>query len=413
MSSGVVQVRISGSSVRAMAAVLLASLLAGCATLLPRDAVSQAASNSATLPGMAYVRFWGDVVPHNSAAAIRSRMPNLGPAAYSTDPQTGRPLVQFLALSGGGADGAYGAGLLVGWSRTGKRPRFEVVTGISAGALIAPFAFLGPAYDRQLKDIWTNYGTDDLIVKQPLNGILGGPALADVTPLSNLLDRYVNARMLRAIAAEYRKGRLLLVGTTNLDAQRPVIWNMGEIAASGHPKALELFRNVLLASSAIPGAFPPVQIEVEADGKMHDEMHVDGGVSREVFLTPAQFSMHDLDKLYPATPVRRIYIIKNGPIKAQYQVVQPTAVAIAARSIYTLIKAQAAGDLFKIYINAQNDGAEFYLAAKPETAVQTSQEPFDKDYMRKLFQTGYGQAARGYQWMTAPPELAPSGTASQ
>ena len=383
----------------------LAVLLSGCATIMPRNAVSPAAAASATVPGLPTVRFWGDVAPRNAAASLHEHMPHLGRLAYSTDPATGAPLVQFLALSGGGADGAYGAGLLAGWTKSGKRPRFEVVTGISAGALMAPFAFLGPAYDRQLKDIWTNYGTDDLIVKQPLNGILGGPALADVTPLAELLARYVNERMMRAIAAEYRKGRLLLIGTTNLDAQRPVIWNMGEIAASGRPGALELFRKVLLASSAIPGAFPPVQIQVEANGAMHDEMHVDGGVSREVFVTPVQFSMHDLDGLYPSPPARRIYIIKNGPITAQYEVVQPTAVAVAARSIYTLIKAQAAGDLFKIYVGAQQDGADFNLAAKPANVVQTAKEPFDKQYMRQLFQIGYEQAARGYRWMKAPPEV--------
>ena len=165
----------------------------------------------------------------------------------------------------------------------GTRPNFEVVTGISAGAIIAPFAFLGPAYDRQLAEIWTQYETSELLTAQILPGLLGGSSLADTSKLAELVARYVDRKFLRAVAAEYRRGRILLIGTTNLDMQRPIIWNMGEIASSNHPNAPELFHKIIMASAAIPGAFPPVSIPVVADGQQYEEMHVDGGITRGCF----------------------------------------------------------------------------------------------------------------------------------
>ena len=163
----------------------------------------------------------------------------------------GRPVVEILALSGGGGDGAFGAGVLTGWSERGDRPEFEVVTGVSAGAIIAPFAYLGPRYDGALREIWTKYQTSQIATAQILPGILGGASLADNAPLEDLIARYADKRLLREIAAEYRKGRMLFVLTTNLDAQRPVVWNLGEIAASLRPGSLELSSTVISTSAAM------------------------------------------------------------------------------------------------------------------------------------------------------------------
>ena len=198
------------------------------------------------------------------------------------------PEANFLALSGGGGDGAFGAGILCGWTAAGTRPRFKLVTGISTGALIAPFAFLGPEYDARLKEAYTTMSDKDIytvtsVVTLVLN--LGKiEAAASTKPLAELLERLIDENMLRAIAAEHNKGRRLLVGTTQLDAQRLVIWNMGAIAASYHPDALKLFRQVLRASASIPVAFNPVYIKVKAAGQEYDEMHVDGGVKAQVML---------------------------------------------------------------------------------------------------------------------------------
>lgn len=393
-------------------AIIAAALLSsGCASIQPRQTPADAfAAERAVVPGLATVRFWGDEVPTgNLIEEIHKRLPNLPRRLSFTTTADGRPLIEYLALSGGGSDGAFGAGLLAGWTRHGTRPQFEVVTGISAGAIIAPFAFLGPGYDKQLEEIWTEYGTSEIITAQILPGILGGPALADTTPLANLVARYVDKRMLHAVAAEYRRGRMLLIGTTNIDAQRPVIWNMGEIAASRHPKAVDLFRRVIMASAAIPGAFPPIHIAVEVNGQIVDEMHVDGGITRQVFIAPVQLNLSKFDPLYGnQKPVRRIYIITNGKVSPEFDAVKPTALSIAARSISTLTKTHNEGDIYRIWRMARDSGASFNLAAIPASFNVKSKQAFDPVYQRALYKVGYEIGLAGGGWSNVPADLKPS-----
>ncbi len=378
---------------------------AGCGVSPGRNGIADATlADRAGIAGLPSVRYWGDEAPADIAAEVRKRLPNMPKLAQGATRVDGRPVVELLALSGGGYDGAFGAGLLAGWTQRGDRPQFEVVTGVSAGAIIAPFAFLGPKYDGQLKKIWTEYRTSELVTAQVLPGLLGGPALADTAPLERLIEKYVDQRMLREVAAEYRKGRILLVGTTNLDAQRPVVWNMGEIAASRHPQAPALFRKVLLASSAIPGAFPPVNIPVEVEGKRFEEMHVDGATTREVFVLPAPVPFKAFDPLYSAPPIRKIYIVKNGKIAPETDVVDAKAIPIAVRAISTLIKSQHMGELYRIYRMAKDADAEFNFIAVPPTFDQKPKELFDPDYQTALFEEGYALGRKGTGWMKAPPE---------
>ena len=245
---------------------------------LPEHLLDQA--QVADLPG---IRAWGDTSESLEQSAIESIRQEMAANHGKLEPEA-----NFLALSGGGGDGAFGAGILCGWTEAGTRPRFKLVTGISTGALIAPFAFLGPEYDAKLKEAYTTISDKDIytvpsLLKLVLN--LGRiEAAASTEPLAELLERLIDENMLQAIAAEHNKGRRLLVGTTQLDAQRQVIWNMGAIAASGHPDAPKLFRQILRASASIPVAFNPVYIKVKAGGQEYDEMHVDGGVRAEVML---------------------------------------------------------------------------------------------------------------------------------
>src|SRR5262245_59243796 len=243
--------------------------------------------------GLPNARFWawyntqGDVMVHEwEQAQERER------AAGSSDESL--PPAHLLAISGGGGDGAFGAGLLCGWFDTGTLPKFKLVTGVSTGSMIAPFAFLGGPYIEQLRMIYTTISDKDVHTIRALNGLYGvvfADALSDTKPLYELISRYVTKEMLADIAAEYGKGRLLLVATASLDQQRPVLWNIGAIAASGHKDALELVRKLILASAAIPGAFPPVMIDVEADGVPYHEMNVDAGVVSQAFLYPIHFSL--------------------------------------------------------------------------------------------------------------------------
>jgi hypothetical protein len=395
-----------------LALPLVCMLLSGCGTTLVRNPVADpAAAEVATVPGLASARFWGDEVPRDLAGAFRRRLPSLGfmPTHTGAD---GRPEVRILALSGGGPDGAFGAGLLSGWTARGNRPTFELVTGISAGAIIAPFAYLGPGpngdYDRQLKEIWTAYETSELVVAQILPGLLGGSSLASTAPLEALVAKYVDGKFLRAIAAEYRKGRLLLIGTTNLDAQRPVVWNMGEIAASRHPDALSLFRKVIMASAALPGLFPPVTIPVETTGAKAEELHVDGGVTREVFVAPIPIGFKAFDQFYPAPPRRTLYIIKNGKLVPEFEAVKPTAVSIALRSIWTLTKSQNANDIYRIWRMARDADASFNLAAVPATFDEKPKQAFDPAYQLKLFEQGYAIGRSGQGWLNTPPTVKPA-----
>jgi predicted acylesterase/phospholipase RssA len=309
----------------------------------------------------------------------------------------------YLAISGGGANGAFGAGLLVGWTHAGNRPMFQMVTGISTGALIAPFAYLGADYDPVLKEVYTTITTKDIIRERPLLKILGADAVADSTPLLMLIQRHVGDEVITAIAAAHRTGRRLFIGTTDLDYMRPRIWDIGAIASSGRPEAKRLVHRIMLASASIPGVFPPVHIIVTAEGLLYDEMHVDGGVCSQVFVYPAAMNWRNvLDKLdVPGSA--NIHVIRNSNLQPTHKTVESKLTDIAGRSISSLIRTQGIGDLYLIYMLALRDRANFRLAYIPDDFDAVPEEPFDTAYMNKLFDRGYQMAQDGYPWEETPP----------
>jgi hypothetical protein len=313
--------------------------------------------------------------------------------------------MDLLAISGGGEDGAFGAGLLCGWTDHGSRPSFELVTGVSTGALTAPFAFLGSAYDAQLREVYTGITAAEVLRQRHLTSALFDDALADNSPLFNTISRYVNETMMADIAKGYREGRLLLIGSTNLDAQVPVIWNVGAIAASGHPRALELVRKLMLASAAIPGAFPPTMIDVQVDGQPHQEMHVDGGAIAQVFLYPQSVTEIRRERLRRREPVMPLtaYVIRNARLDADWAAVDRRTMGIAARAISTMIASAGYNDVIRIFNTTQRDQVDYNLAfIGPEFQV-TLNSPFEQAYMRALFDNGYARARRGFDWAKQPP----------
>ncbi len=393
--------------------MVVAVVSAGCASMQRMDPPNLAQAETAMVPGFTGIRSWGDYNPANPIAEFDRLFPGIPRAADTTSRPDGRPIVRVLALSGGGPDGAFGAGLLNGWTASGRRPQFHVVTGISAGALIAPFAYLGPAYDQKMREVWTEYETNELVTAQLLPGLLGGASLADTSKLAAVIAKYVDRAMLRRVASEYAKGRILLIGTTNLDVQRPVVWNMGAIAKHGTPEAIELFRNILLASAAIPGAFPPVQIRVAAEGQHYDEMHVDGGTTREVFVGPVVTTLKKLESMYSKPPVWEFYLVKNGKLGTSYKHVKPTTISISLRAIETLLNRQNSADIYRIFRAAKDGGADFNLMAVPETFNVIPKQAFDPDYQAALYQTGFDLARSGIIWMKVPPELLPTSSPSR
>ena len=316
------------------------------------------------------------------------------------------PPLELLAISGGGDKGAFGAGLLNGWTAAGSRPTFKLVTGVSTGALIAPFAFLGSEYDKVLEEVYTTIKPEDVASPRSIMAAIGNDGMADNRPLWGLISRHVDERLLAAIAAEHAKGRILLVATTDLDARQPVVWNMGNIAASGSSDALELFRSILLASAAIPGAFPPSLITVEVDGKRYQEMHVDGGASAQVFLYPP--SMRQVAARIGEGMVRRgeVYVIRNAALAPTWAPVERRTINIAARAIDSLITTQGFGDLYRIYATTEQDGLDFNLAYIGEDFVyEDKKAQFETAFMKALYAYGYRLGSAGYQWHKSPPGL--------
>jgi predicted patatin/cPLA2 family phospholipase len=384
--------------------LIFAFPLVGCASL-PRDPVPPAYADKVAVLDGSQVRYWGDRAPSNIHALAAEKWAQVKATRPYLLKQGTRPQISFLAVSGGGSDGAFGAGLLVGWTARGNRPEFDIVTGISTGALTAPFAFLGPRYDLALKQVYTTYSTDQLVTKQPIRGLLGGEGLASNAPLAQVIAGYVDEDFLKQVAHENARGRRLLIGTTNLDAQRPVIWDMGKIASSGDPRALELFRNVLLASAAIPGVFPPVYIEVKVEGQVREEMHVDGGTTNQVFLLPTQIRSGAMDAKLGINPVRHLYIIRNGRVAPEFKAVKASTLAIAGRSISTLIKTQGIGDLYQMYEFAQENHVDYNVTYIPGNFPDTSTEAFDPKYMSQLFDLGFKLGKSGTEWKKTPPRL--------
>ncbi|HEY6930180.1 MAG TPA: patatin-like phospholipase family protein [Thermoanaerobaculia bacterium] len=314
------------------------------------------------------------------------------------------PPISFLAISGGGDNGAFGAGLLNGWSATGERPAFKLVTGVSTGALIAPFAFLGPAYDPTIKSIYTGISFRDIAMKRSPLWVVFGDSMADNAPLKKLVKKTVTREVLDAIANERDKGRVLLIATTNLDARRPVIWNVTEIAAARSDLALELVQKILIASSAIPGTFPPVMIDVLAGARPYQEMHVDGATASQVFVYPTAMHLHQL-----APRKRTLYVIRNARLDPEWAQVERRTVPIAFRAISTLVQFQGIGDLYTIYTITQRDHLKFNLAFIPPTFDYPHKQLFDTKYMRELFAVGERMAVRGTDWWWKHPPVLLSG----
>jgi predicted acylesterase/phospholipase RssA len=386
---------------RRSTAVVLLIALSACAHVPDRDPLPEEGAEDASVLGIPRARMWGDAPPlwvhewmERTSAEVKERFSGV----------YGKPHT-YLAISGGGSDGAFAAGLLLGWTEAGDRPEFTVVTGISAGALVAPFAFLGPEYDYVLSEVTARLDEDDVFKKRRLLKAIRSDAFATTEPLQALIAKYVDEEVMEKIAEEHRKGRVLNIGTANLDSMRPVIWRIGAIANSGHPKSLELIRAILLASASIPGAFPPVIIPVEYDGEVYDELHVDGGAASQVFLYPVSLDLEEVEERLKVKGRSKVYVIRNSRLDPKYRQLENKLIPIAGRSIESLVRTQGIGDLYRIYLETCRDGLDFHLAYIPETFDADPEHQFDPSYMTMLFDMAYDAAAAGYPWERMPPEL--------
>jgi predicted acylesterase/phospholipase RssA len=391
---------------RAILAGLVLSL-AGCGTL-PRNAVPPELMGAAQIPNMPDIRA---AAGRPSPVMARDLEQSFAQESEEDFPRAADGLIHYahLALSGGGSNGAFGAGFLKGWSETSRRPVFKIVTGVSTGALIAPFAFLGPAHDDALREFYTTTTSRDIFifrVRSLIPQLLGGDALADSRPLAALIARHVDAALLAEVADAHLHGRRLYIGTADLDSQQFIVWNMGKIATSGRPEALDLFRKVMLASASVPIAFPPVLFEVEANGARYDEMHVDGAVATNVFYTGGVFSSSAVrERAGRGGGREEVFVVHNGQLGAIPQATRRTLASIAMRTLDSAAKAATVGDLFRIHTLVAREQAGFRWINIPDGVEIRGDEVFDPARMRELYEVGRQRALEGPPWFTGPPGI--------
>jgi hypothetical protein len=338
----------------------------------------------AQIPGMPDARFFADVVPDFQRALPSAPGP-------------------WLILSTGGEEGAYGAGFLNGWLQAGTRPQFSVVTGVSTGALMATYVFAGPQFAEDLHQVYTTISATDVFE------VAATPeSLVDTWPLAKMIDKRVTPEMLAAIAAEYKKGRRLFVITTDLDAGRTVVWNMGAIAAHGDDAALKLFRQVLLAAASIEGMFPPVMINVEANGRQFQEMHGDGGVLGPLFFGPEVYLVPGSPLKLPATD---LYVIFNGKLTTEFSETARTTAGILGRTIGLALKAGGRLQLALAAVAAQRAGIDLNLTSVPDSFGQVGRGLFDPKYMNALYDLGVARGRSDSRFpkdmMTPTPPVSP------
>ena len=375
----------------------LSLILGGCSTTTPRVPYTQAEAESADVPGMpSDVRFYAD-----APAFVFERF-RQGVAAQA---QARHEPVTFLALSSGGADGAFGAGFIRGLTETRQRPEFTIVSGISTGALMAPFVFLGPRYDDTLQKLYTDGYASALVKNVNLLNAVVGNAFVDSDKLGKFIAQYIDQDVLDAVAAEHRKGRRLIVISTNLDQQRSVIWNMGAIANSHAPSALKLFRQVLAASASIPALFPPRLIDVESGGHAFQEMHVDGVALRQLYVAPDEVIYGG--RSGAANPIKDLYILVNNKIDPTFKVVDDTTVSVAARSLSTILKREGRNNVLSSYAYAQSHGMGYHIAFidadVPEPPSGDAADQFSTEYMATLFARGEARGLQPSPWLSHPP----------
>jgi predicted acylesterase/phospholipase RssA len=325
-----------------------------------------------------------------------------------------RPPQHVLALSAGGLYGAYSAGVLDGWSRTGTRPEFDVVTGSSTGALIAPFAFLGSDYDAQAMKLYTGVQAEDIYRVRAWVTIPFRDSLATTAPLRKLIQDQIDQPLMEKIAAEHKKGRRLYVGTTDLRTKRAVIWDMGAIATRPCPEGCTLFRDVLLASASVPGVFPPVPFEIEVDGHRETELHMDGAVTAPLFVPPGVFAAAAVQNgpnfnPNPLPGAPSFYAIVAGKLYPEVGPVRRRILPVLAATTGALLYAQCRAELANMYWQSRLAGMRYHMVALRQDAeiAVDSAVSFDQEVMQKLYQEGLNDGQNGPRWCFVPPALSP------
>jgi hypothetical protein len=380
----------TGLMVVIVGAAALALILSGCsetprATYRPEDA------RAATIGSFDNIRTYLD-----------APLGKHGEDAARWMPADAGKAINVLMISGGGAGGAFAVGVLAAWSKAGDRPQFDVVTGVSTGALIAPYAFLGRSYDDRLVRLYTSGIASNLVEMKWMGSGLFGTSLLKAEPLRAMVERGITPTVLAQIAAEHRKGRRLLVLTTDLDTQQAVAWNMGAIADSGRPEALKLFRDVLIASASVPGIYPAVLIKAHAGGHQFEELHSDGGSASQILTLPEEL-IADAGRLGTKRHQEvNLYVIVNNALMPEFSSTSNRTLPVMARAYSVLIKSQTRSALIALYGYAQRTHAHFHVASIDRQVAYSMADPFNTSYMRAVYMLGYSEMSGGRLWKDRP-----------
>ena len=365
------------------ALVLAATLPLGACATLPRVAYSPAEAAMAQVPGIPGARFFLD----EPTAAARMVPPRDPPGGTIT-----------LALSSGGDDGAFAVGFLKGWTQTGTRPEFTVVTGVSTGALVAPFAFLGPQWDDTVARVFTGLSPRNVMkLRFPL-AIPGSTSVFSARPLEELIAANVTDSVIDAVAAEHIAGRQLFVETANIDAQRAMVWDMGAIAASATPGRYALFRRVLLASGSLPGVFPPVPITVAAMGRTFQELHIDGGTASQILTPPG-----DRGQAIARRANARLYMISSSQWTGGFRVVNAYTVPVIRNAYGLALRSALQAQVTVAFHEAHARGATARLAYIAQDFRAPPHVMFANWYLRSVYDYGLAKG-RAQAWVDSPPD---------
>ncbi|MFC0172043.1 patatin-like phospholipase family protein [Vibrio comitans] len=311
--------------------------------------------------------------------------------------------INYLALSGGGVNGAFSAGILNAWSETGERPEFDLISGISTGAIVSVFAYLGEDYDEALRNYYTQTSMDEMFKKNALFSIGTRNAFVDVSGFEGKVRAEVDMQMMQALAAERAKGRILIVGTTSLDNEKLALWDIGLIAKEGSPEAMALIQDIIIASSSIPGLFPAKLISISDGVNHYDEVHVDGGISRQVFATPQWMRTSLAEDGFE----QNIFVIRNGRLKPTFRSIDYDLADISVRSISSLTRNQGVGDVEHIYHFSKQNDIGFHLAFIDSDFEYFADHADTLQYMRLLYDYGYRSFNKDQLWHSLPPSVQP------
>ncbi|MCK6263482.1 patatin-like phospholipase family protein [Vibrio sp. ZSDE26] len=373
--------------------LILLTLTSACSTTPERNAsINSESMNPLNVSGL---RFWDDHISKTENYDVLAEIDALIKNKADTD------MVNHLALSGGGVNGAFSAGILNAWTEQGTRPDFDVVTGVSTGALVSVFAFLGSEYDEQLKHYYTETTLDEMFKRNSIIQLISRRAIVDTTGFEEKVRNAINTDMIEKIAVEREKGRLLLIATTNLDNEKMAVWDVGRIAELRSAEAQKLVQDIVIASSSIPGAFPAKIINLDSDVGNYDELHVDGGVSRQVFLIPQW--MQNRTEVSPFK--QTVYVIRNGSLKPRFSEVDNSISSVSARSVSTLTRRQGVGDVEYIYHYSLSHDLDFNLAHIDDDFIDDDLDPLGLEYMNAVFDYGYWHMKSETLWLERPPSL--------